>query len=195
MNKKPNNMYPVINNLVVDIGSLLSLEHSCDPKLCSSSKSCCSCFQVFITKDELERLVGFMPEASAYTKNLKTGGSYSNVFDEEDEGLFSIETDDAGLCVFGYRAGGDGTFCSLHSAALKMDLKPEEVKPFDCMLWPLALTEEKPLTLTIDNDAFDFPCNKKRAPGALSLDSGVEDIIIRLYGEKFLKEINNRIVR
>ena len=194
MNKKNNDLYPLIDKLVVDVGSLLSLEHNCDPGLCSSSKSCCSCFQVFITKKELERLVGFMPEASAYTKNLQTGGSYNNVFDEEDNGLFSVETDDSGLCVFGYRSGEAGTFCSLHSAALKMDLKPEEVKPFDCMLWPLALTEEKPLTLTIDNDAFDFPCNKKRASGASSLDPGVEDIILRLYGDKFLKEINDRIV-
>ncbi len=185
-----NNKYPVIDNITVDIESLLSLAHTCDPGLCVQDKSCCSCFHVCVEMNELEKITGFMPMASAYATDLKSDGVIMNVFDEEGPDLFSIDTDEYGLCDFAYHGGKNETLCSLHSVALQMDYQPEDVKPRDCVLWPLALTEDKPFSLSIDDEALSFPCNSMRSANASFLDPGIADIIRKLFGELFLREVN-----
>ena len=76
-----------------------------------------------------------------------------------------------------------------------MDCQPEDVKPKDCMLWPLALSGGDPLCLTIDNDAFSFPCNRLQSNEASTVDTEIASIIKALYGDAFLKEMNEHIVR
>ncbi len=126
---------------------------------------------------------------------IDNNDEYINVFEKIETDLFSIDDDDFGVCVFAYRGGKEETLCSLHSTAIEMDYQPEEVKPKDCVLWPLALSEGAPLCLTIDDDAFLFPCNRSRATEAAVLDPGIASIIKTLYGNDFLEEINEYIAR
>ena len=72
---------------------------------------------------------------------------------------------------------------------MQRNYKPEEVKPRGCVLWPLALSEDKPLSLSVDSEAFLFPCNKKRK-GASTLAPGIADIIKKLFGSAFLNKVN-----
>ena len=187
--------YPLIKNIAVDVASLLSIAHSCNPEICSSAESCCSSFQVCVDGNEMQQITGFMPIAAGYSKGLKSDDEYINVFEKIETDLFSIDDDDSGVCVFAYRGGKEETLCSLHSTAIEMDYEPEEVKPKDCVLWPLALSEGAPLCLTIDDDAFLFPCNRSQSTEAAVLDPGIASIIKTLYGNEFLEEINEYIVR
>lgn len=182
-------MDPVIEDIVVDIPALLSITHSCDPSICTSSGSCCGSFEICLEEDEMDRVVGFMPMASAFSDGLISGGALKNVFEELEPGLFGIDEGESGICVFGYYGLKDEVLCSLHSVAMQRNYKPEEAKPRGCVLWPLALSEDKPLSLSVDSDAFLFPCNKQRE-GASRLAPGITDIIIKLFGRSFLDKVN-----
>jgi len=185
-------MNPVIEDIVVDIPALLSIAHSCDPSICTSSGSCCDNFEICLEADEMDRVVGFMPMASEFSDALMSGGSFRNVFEELEPGLFVIDEGDSGVCVFGYRGPKDEVFCSLHSVAMQKNYKPEEVKPRGCVLWPLAMSEDRPLTLSVDSEAFLFPCNKNRE-SASALDPGIADIIKKLLGSAFLDKVNEYV--
>ena len=182
-------MDQVIEDVVVDISALLSIAHSCDPELCSSSGSCCGSFEICLEADEMDRVVGFMPMASEFSDGLMSGSSFRNVFEELEPGLYAIDEGESGVCVFGYHGAKDEVLCSLHSVAMKRNYKPEEVKPRGCVLWPLAVSEDKPLSLSVDSEAFLFPCNKQRE-GASALDPGIADIIEKLFGKAFLDKVN-----
>ena len=186
-------MNQVIEGIVVDIMALLSIAHSCDPSICTFSGSCCGGFEICLEADEMDRVVGFMPMASEFADGLMSGGSFRNVFEELEPGLFAIDEGDSGFCVFGYHGAKDEVLCSLHSVAMQRNYKPEEVKPRGCVLWPLALSEDKPLSLSVDSEAFLFPCNKQR-DGASTLDPGIADIIKKLYGKAFLDKVNEYAV-
>ena len=182
-------MKPVIEDIVVDIPALLSIAHSCDPSICTSSGSCCGSFEICLEADEMDRVVGFMPMASEFSDELMSGGSFRNVFEKLEPDLYGIDEGESGICVFGYRGAKDEVLCSLHSAAMQNNYKPEEVKPRGCVLWPLALSEDRPLSLSVDSEALLFPCNKQRE-GASRLDPGIADIIKKLFGSAFLDKVN-----
>lgn len=182
-------MNPVIEDVVVDIPALLSIAHSCDPSFCTSSGSCCGSFEICVEADEMDRVVGFMPMASEFSDELMSGGSFGNVFEELEPALFAIDEGESGICVFGYRGAKDEVLCSLHSVAMQRNYKPEEVKPRGCVLWPLAVSEDKPLSLSVDSEAFLFPCNKQRKD-TFTLDPGIADIIKKLFGSSFLDKVN-----
>lgn len=182
-------MDPVIEDIVVDIPALLSIAHTCDPSICTSSGSCCGSFEICLEADEMDRIVGFMPMASEYSDGLMSGESFGNVFEELEPGLYAIDEGELGVCVFGYHGAKDEVLCSLHAAAMQRNYKPEEAKPRGCVLWPLAMSEDKPLSLSVDSDAFLFPCNKQRE-GASTLDPDIADIIKKLFGKAFLNKVN-----
>ena len=125
------------SSVEVDIESLLSLENRCNG--CGrGEKCCCSSYEVCITTAEMKRIIKFLPEAAKLCPHLLTVGGYDNVFEEEEPGLFSIDTAEDGLCLFAYWSHSR-TNCSLHTVALNLGLPLEQVKPKVCMLWPIAL--------------------------------------------------------
>ncbi len=164
----------------VDVESLLSLENQCNG-CARGEKCCCSSYEVCVTTAEMKRIIKFLPEAARYCPHLLTIGGYDNVFEEEEPGLFSIDTNDDGLCLFAYWSQGR-THCSLHTVAVELDLPLEEVKPKVCMLWPLHFSDGDEV-LGMISDAFLFRCNTRTAPGSRSLSPGFVEVIERVYGE------------
>jgi hypothetical protein len=181
---------PIVRGVRIDYEQLLSIEHSCDPKLCVGCKCCCSCYDLLIEGNELSRVAGWLPGASRYAPALMDGGEPANVFEELAPGVFSIDTDEDGLCVFAWTDEAGSRLCSLHAAALAEGAEPLGAKPRSCWLWPLALSSSRPPILGRDADVFAFPCNKRRHDFRPVLDAGVTDIIRGLYGEEFLGELS-----
>jgi len=103
-----------------------------------------------------------------------------------------LVTDESGKCLFAYTKKG-ATLCSLHSAALDLDLPPYRMKPRACSLWPLAITDDAPQVLTVQDSVLTFPCNSSRRKGAKRLHSGVADTIREVFGESFLTELQEAI--
>lgn len=183
-----------INGIEIDAEAICSISHNCNPDVCKTGRCCCSCYEICIDLQELSTIIDYLSEAAKFAPHLKSGSDFENVFDELKPDLFAIDTDDDGLCVFAYLNKDGQTLCSLHSAALRLGLPPHEVKPKSCTLWPLAITEDLPLNLSTDKDAFSFPCNSQRDVQEASLCPSVADIVKNIFGTNFLEHLREIIV-
>lgn len=168
------------SSVEVDIESLLLIENRCEG-CAKGDKCCCSSYEVCVTEAEIKRIIRVLPEAARLCPRLLTEGGFDNVFEPEDQGLFSIDTNDDGLCVFAYWSG-NRTHCSLHTVALTLGLPLEQVKPKVCLLWPMHFSDGDE-ALGMINDAFQFACNVRIAPGSRSMSPGFVEAIERVYGE------------
>lgn len=164
----------------VDVQSLLLLENRCNG-CARGDKCCCASYEVCVTAAEVKRIIKFLPEAAKYCPQLLTRGGYDNVFEQEEPGLFSIDTNEDGLCVFAYWSG-NRTCCSLHTAAMTLGLPLSEVKPKVCLLWPMHFSDGEEV-LSMINDAFLFRCNIRKRPGSRSMSPGFIEAIDLVYGE------------
>lgn len=133
-------------------------------------------------------IIGVMPLAARSCPWLKIDGGYDNVFDEETSNRFAIDTQDDGLCIFAYRTGGR-IRCSLHTVALRAGIEPHKLKPFACTLWPLDLSADRGLTLSMRDYAARFPCNKKQRRKGVGISPDLLDSIGKLFGEAACTEI------
>ncbi|MEW5725649.1 MAG: hypothetical protein AB1896_21245 [Thermodesulfobacteriota bacterium] len=178
-----------IDGVLVDAAALHGLAHDCRPELCNHGRFCCSQYVIHVTPAELERIVGFMPLAARYARGLKTNGGFRNVFEEEDDGTFQLDSKPDGTCLFSHRDRDGRGLCSLHSAALDLGRDPARVKPECCTLWPLALAEGRPSLLGVHEDAYDFPCNHRRQARTGRLNRGVRNIVLSLWDAEFLRRL------
>ena len=167
------------SSVEVDIESLLQLENNCTG-CARGQKCCCSSYEVCVTAAEMKRIIKFLPEAARYCPHLLTAGGYDNVFEQEEHGLYSIDTNEDGLCLFAYWSRGR-THCSLHTVAMTRGLPLEQVKPKVCLLWPMHFSDGDEV-LGMISDAFQFACNAPRAPGSRSLSPGFVETIEQVYG-------------
>jgi hypothetical protein len=164
----------------VDVEALLLLDNRCNG--CSrGERCCCSSYEVCVTTAEMKRIIRVLPEAARYCPHLLTKQGYDNVFEQEERGLFSIDTTENGLCLFAYWSN-HRTQCSLHTVAMTLGLPLEEVKPKACLLWPMHFSEGDEV-LSMITDAFQFNCNSRKTPGSRCLSPGFVEAIEMVYGE------------
>ncbi len=164
----------------VDVESLLSVENRCNG-CAKGERCCCSSYEVCVTTAELKRIIKVLPEVAKLCPHLLTIGGYDNVFEEEEPGLYSIDTTEDGLCLFAYRSD-HRIHCSLHTVAVTLGLPLDQVKPKVCLLWPLHFSEGDEV-LAVINDALRFHCNVRKAPGLRRLSPGFVEVIELVYGE------------
>jgi len=168
------------SSVEVDVESLVLLENRCNG-CTKGERCCCSSYEVCVTTAEMKRIIKVLPEAAKFSPNLLTTRGYDNVFEQEEPNLFSIDTDDDGLCLFAYRSHGR-IRCSLHTVAVTFGLPLEEVKPKVCLLWPMHFSDGDEV-LAMINDAFLFSCNARKARGSRNLSPGFVEALERVYGE------------
>lgn len=164
----------------VDVESLLTIENRCTG-CAKGERCCCSSFEVCITAEEMKRIIKVLPEAAKFATHLLTPGGYDNVFEKEEAGLFSLDTNEDGLCLLAYWSNRR-IHCSLHSAALTLGLPLAQVKPKVCLLWPMHFFDGEEI-LAIHNDVLGFTCNRKKMRGSRSLSPGFIEAIELVYGE------------
>lgn len=186
----PQTPYPRIGRYLVDLDALQRITHRYDPVRCAAQGCCCASYEISLGRAEVDRIAGCLPHAAAFAPWLLDRGKLTNPFDEETPSRYVLDTDDDGRCVFAYTNGAGETRCSIHSAALQLGLPPFQTKPRSCALWPLAVSEGRPPLLSIQPDAFDFPCNRRRRPRAdRSLDPSIAELIQLNFGPAFLPKI------
>ncbi len=146
--------------LIINASEIGRLVHECDG--CKNGERfCCACYDVCVSFDEMQRIVGIFDKLVEYCPWIKVDGAYQNVFDETDDDQFTIDTVESGRCVFAYDAEGGEIFCAVHTVALSQGWALKDVKPLVCILWPLSLSETDPPELSVDSDAYEFHCNKR----------------------------------
>jgi len=205
MADKSNLNYLIIDGVTVDLLGLISIDYLCDPKLCNGQKSCCAYYDVCITEEDVNKIIPHFPEAACFAKHIKTmEGEYVNVFDEPDDddddddddennGFISLDTDDDFTCKLAWKNEAGDVLCSLHSQALKNNISFYDAKPKSCCLWPLAESDSKAKSLSIDSDCVKFPCVTIKKVQDYKLNKEIALIIKNIYGLDFLNKINNAI--
>ena len=182
-----------IQGIRVAVETLLRLRHACDPSLCAKQGCCCRFYEVTFTRREVSRIIGMVPHCIRYVPALAPGNDFEHPFEKAEGNVFIVDEDEDGTCAFAYRDRKGRTLCSIHSAALDLGLDPYQVKAEACVIWPLALSEDKPPILSVQEDIYHFPCNKRRRPGAKHLDPGVAGAIRHIFGEGFLRDLEAAI--
>jgi len=182
-----------IDNILVDLAAVRSIAHHCDPARCKGSRSCCARYEVSVTESELSALIGMLPAAARFARHLRDGEDFIDVFEEADDGALVLATDEEMRCVFAFRDRAGRTLCSLHAAAIETGLDPAAHKPRSCWLWPLALSDRRPLALSVSPGAFAFPCNRRRRGRPAFLHAGIREIILGAFGERFGRELDTAI--
>ncbi|MBI2423267.1 MAG: DUF3109 family protein [Candidatus Hydrogenedentes bacterium] len=190
---KPGKRLLTIKGIVVDVDQLLRLRASCAPEKCKDHTSCCSVYEVCISRKEMNLITGMIPASAAYANHLKQGRGYENPFEEAGAGEYALDTAEDGTCLFGYRASGGELLCSIHSAALDQGLNPYRVKPFSCTLWPLALSEGESPVLGIQDGVEQFACIRVARKPAKTLSAPVTQTIADCFGGAFLKALEAAI--
>jgi hypothetical protein len=181
-----------IKGIEIDLEAICSISHNCRSELCSIDNFCCSKYDIMVDTHELQRVIDWMLPASKYSTNLIEDGEPVNVFSEINSRCYLIDTTEEEVCVFAWESQKNGAvFCSLHSAALEHGLEPYSIKPADCVRWPLALVNNRHLTVVYD--AFDFPCNLEKDPADRVICSSIEKIIENLYGTNFLLKLKSAL--
>lgn len=147
-----------------DQKALEKLDHQCVPSG-KCKPYCCSQYEVCVSKKEMRAIENAFPWIAEYCPDLiwdtEPEIEYDNVFDEIDKNLYAIETDENGLCVFAYKYGR-GVRCAIHSVALDRNIPLAKIKPLSCILWPLALSSGRKKVVTVQDDAYEFHCNKRK---------------------------------
>ena len=93
------------SSVEVDVESLLLLENRGNG-CARGERCCCSSYEVCVTTAEMKRIIRVLPEAAKFSPRLLTTRGYDSVFELEEPNLFSIDTDDDGLCLFAYWTHG-----------------------------------------------------------------------------------------
>lgn len=186
------NPFPLIQGIRVDLKALLSIDHQCVPLSCMHKKICCASYQICIEEEEMEKIIPLLPEAAKYAYQIVDGDSFVNIFEEIEDGLIEIETNDKDQCMLSCKGEKGELLCSLHCQALKNKVSPHAIKPKSCNLWPLAEVEGAPPLLTIQDDVLEFVCNKKREKGK-TINAVLMATIENVYGRKFLETLNQKI--
>jgi len=168
------------SSVEVDVESLLLLENRCNG-CARGERCCCSSYEVCVTTAEMKAIIKVLSEAAKFSHHLLTTQGYDNVFEQEEPGLFSIDTDDDGLCLFAYWSHGR-IHCSLHTVATTLGLPLEQVKPKVCMLWPMHFSEGDEV-LAVINDAFLFSCNVRKTRCSHSLSPNFVESLELVYGK------------
>jgi hypothetical protein len=180
------------NSVEVDVESLLSVDTHCGG-CAKGERCCCASYDVCVTAEEMKRIIRYLPEAAKYCPHLATAGGYDNIFDEDERGLFSIDTTEDGLCLLAYWSDRR-VHCSLHTVAIELGLPLSAIKPKVCLLWPLHFSDDVEV-LAIIGDAMRFTCNVRRPRGARDLSPGLVRAIDMVYGEGCGEQVENAAAR
>lgn len=170
---------PKSDPVIVDRKAVCSIDHACQG--CADvSRSCCAKYDVTVTADEVDRINGVLPEAAKFCQSLKVENGYANVFEETEDGQYSIDTDEDDLCVFAYRSEGL-IRCALHSVEKSMGLSLGAVKPAVCILYPLTFLDDGK-TLTLHDDALGCSCSTPRKEPSDHISPEIQTIIDHFGG-------------
>ncbi len=177
-----------VDGYLVDVDALTRLEHRCDPALCRGSKSCCAVYDIWIDAADKTRLSKYLPYVPAWTG--MEGVDSARCLRWIGAG-YVLRKDSEGLCALAARSRDGTVLCSLHLAALSLNLPPRLVKPGSCALWPLSLDGAG--VVSVQQDAYRFPCNTHGGHGRLKLHPGVASLVRAGLGEGFAVTLEKKL--
>ncbi len=189
---KSDQKYVEVQGYSVDVNAVTGLKYRCDPKSCRNRLCCCGVYDVWINAKEKEKISRCLPAASNYPVEGR-GNDVSDFLRWIGAG-YILRKDKEQFCSLSYRTGDGQVRCSLHSIALDQNISPVEIKPRNCVLWPLSLSGKGEKTLSVQDDAYNFPCCRTAHTANCSLiERGTACLIKENFGERFLSILRRKI--
>ena len=179
---------PIINGIRVDMAALQVIRHDCQPEICKDELTCCFRYVPHVKPAKIDIIVGCFPAVARYTDSILEESGFKNVFEEWEDGSYRIDAGTDESCIFTYMLPSGEKLCSLHSAAIDLQLSPAAIKPSACSLWPLILLDGTIPELSVDENWRAFPCNRE-SDDPNHLDAGVAEIVATYFGESFLEKL------
>lgn len=187
-------VWTTVGSVHFDAEALGELAHRCNPDRCPAGSPCCGHYEIAFEPEQIERLTGMLAEAARFAPHLRSHGDLQHPFDRTDDGLFAMDTDEDGLCVAAYHDERGAVRCSLHSAALDMNLPPEQCKPQCCWLWPVSVARSPEGTyVSVSSDVYAFTCNRRRRGRRPALHPDVAEILRGAFGEQAVTGVNKAL--
>lgn len=188
----PEKKYLKVEDYNVDIRAVTDLKYQCDPKLCRNQRCCCGVYDVWINAEEKKKISNCLPAVSNYP--IENRGKRVSGFLRWIGAGYILRKNKEKVCSLSYRTKDGQTLCSLHSIALDQNIPPIETKPRSCVLWPLSLSGQGDKTLSVQDDAYDFPCCRTdQSTNFLGVESGTASLIKENLGERFLSILRRKL--
>lgn len=208
---RENNLLLELNNVKIDLLNIAYRKFKCDPKRClqivkergeiSYKGSCCTFFDVKISKKEMENIKYLFKEI----KKIIPEESVNNPFVSNDPQHWIIKKRDDGLCVFGYLDKAGVLRCAIETICREQKMPVFQYKPCSCIIWPFLIYRignglfltvacpENSKVMQCDEMTVDFKCLTQplstSPPIYLSLERG----IIFMFGKEFYIHLKNGI--
>ena len=102
---------------------------------------------------------------------------------------FYCTKNDGDICTFAYSDRGE-LRCALHAAALELELPLNELKPLDCIQFPIAILKEGEVTRLVFQQVEQFkhlPCLNQKSSRKMYQD--MKDSIVALLGKNFYEKL------
>ncbi len=179
---------PIINGIRVDLAALRAIRHDCQPEICKNQPTCCFHYVPHVKPAKMEKIVGCLPMVVNYTDSIVEDDEFINIFEEWEDGSYRIDANLYEDCIFTYMLPSGAKLCSLHSAAIDLQVSPVAIKPSACSLWPLILLDGATPELSVDKNWQAFPCNRE-SNDPDHLDAGVVSIINDFFGSSFVEQL------
>lgn len=191
--RRAESTYVEVEGYAVDVASLLSLSHRCDPTLCIETGSCCEDHTVVVNTRELARILDVLPLLRLHLSGHGFGRMTEVEYAEIWSGAYALKNNGAMNCPFAYIGESGQLLCALHTIALAEGMEPGDIKPGGCMLWPLSLSGDAAGELSVQPGAYRYPCNHMRTGSETELDNGVRDIVAACFGKGFVRALEKVI--
>lgn len=120
---------------------LTSYKLNCHSKHCLKlDKCCCKEYDIEVTEYEIEKIETYFDQISFFCPEIRSSCNFENVFEKVGK-HFLIDKKDDDYCIFSYLNESCEIKCGIHSAALKIGIDPNTIKPFNCVIWPICLNK------------------------------------------------------
>ena len=208
---RENNLLLQLNNVKIDLLNIAYRKFKCNPERClqivnggeeiSYTGSCCTCFDVKISKKEMENIKYLVKEI----KKIIPEESVNDPFMLNDPQHWIIKKRDDGLCVFGYLDKAGALRCAIETICREQKMPVFRYKPCSCIVWPFSIYRiGKYLFLTVacpenskvlgyDEITTDFKCLTRPLSTDPPIYRSLEGAITFMFGKEFYVHLKNEI--
>jgi len=208
---RENNLLLELNNVKIDLLNIAYRKFKCNPKRClqiinergeiSYEGSCCTYFNVKISKKEMENIKYLFKEI----RKIIPEESVNNPFALNDPQHWIIKKRDGGLCVFGYLDKAGVLRCAIETICREQKMPVFQYKPCSCIIWPFFIYRiGKKLFLTVtcpenskvlgyDGITTDFKCLTQPLSTDPPIYLSLGNVITFMFGEEFYTHLKNEI--
>jgi hypothetical protein len=208
---RENNLLLELNNVKIDLLNIAYRKFKCNPNRClqivnereeiSYTGSCCTFFDVKISKKEMENIKYLFKEI----EKIIPEESVNDPFVLNGLHHWIIKKRDDGLCVFGYLDKAGTLRCAIETICREQKMPVFQYKPCSCIIWPFSIYRigreffltvacpENSKVLGYGEATTNFKCLTQPLSTDPPIYLSLERVITFMFGKEFYIHLKNEI--